>query len=272
MAVGNLFVELSTAMGKKAMASRRETIYGYAFLSVFWITIFLMIFVLFGADFRFSKSSLPFFIPRLVLEIAIAQIGALAIKRADLSTFSFLRLTTIPVLFLIDIMLGYSIKPIQMLGIMIIFGTLVYLLARNSLTRKGSGLVIALALLAPINLSIFKYDITHYNSIAAEQILICLGILAYFTVAAWLHAREKTWSYLFRIRTEIQSISNGLGSSIGVFAFAYVPASIATTFSRSTELLLAVVFGNIAFHERKLGHKLVGFGVIAVALILIAIN
>ncbi len=272
MFVGNFFVETSTALGKKAMAKRTETIYGYAFLNVFWVTLFLIIFVLLGANFHFSRASLPFFIPRMIVEIIMAQIAALAIHKADLSTFSFIRLTTIPILLIIDVILGYSIKPVQMVGIILIFGALVYLLSKNNINRRGSKLVIAVALLAPINISLLKYDITHYNSIAAEQILICLGILSYFTIAAWLHTGEKTWSYLYRARTEIQSISQGLGSSIGVFAYAYVPASIAVTFSRSTELLLAILFGNVAFHERRIGRKLGGFVVVLAALILIAMR
>ena len=174
MLVGNFFVESSTALGKKAMLKRRETIYGYAFLNVFWVTIFLMIFVAFGASFHFSKASLPYFIPRAMLEIATAQIGALAIRTADLSTFSFLRLITIPILLVIDLVIGYKVTPIQMLGVLIIFGTLFMLLAKNQLRRRGQKLILALGLLAPINLSLFKYDITHYNSVAAEQIIIYL--------------------------------------------------------------------------------------------------
>ena len=272
MLVGNFFVESSTALGKKAMLKRRETIYGYAFLNVFWVTIFLMIFVAFGASFHFSKASLPYFIPRAMLEIATAQIGALAIRTADLSTFSFLRLITIPILLVIDLVIGYKVTPIQMLGVLIIFGTLFMLLAKNQLRRRGQKLILALGLLAPINLSLFKYDITHYNSVAAEQIIIYLCILSYFTVVAWFHTREKTWAYLYKSRTELQSMSNGLGSSIGVFAYTMVPASVATTFSRGTELLLAILFGNVAFHERKFGHKIAGFAIVITALILVAIN
>ena len=231
-----------------------------------------MIFVAFGASFHFSKASLPYFIPRAMLEIATAQIGALAIRTADLSTFSFLRLITIPILLVIDLIIGYKVTPIQMLGVLIIFGTLFMLLAKNQLRRRGQKLILALGLLAPINLSLFKYDITHYNSVAAEQIIIYLCILSYFTVVAWFHTREKTWAYLYKSRTELQSMSNGLGSSIGVFAYTMVPASVATTFSRGTELLLAILFGNVAFHERKFGHKITGFAIVITALILVAIN
>ncbi len=272
MAFGNLLQQSGTAIGKKSMAKRQETIYGYAFLNVFWFTIFLMVFVAFGANFHFSRSSLPYFLPRLVIEIIMAQIGAIAIHKAELSTFSFLRQLTIPLLLVVDIILGYKISALSMLGMMIIFGTVLFLLGDKTLSKKGSRYVIALALLAVINITLFKYDITHFNSIAAEQIVVGLVLTAYFTVAAWIHKRERTWKYLYKARTETQSLFTGLGTTIGSFAFLYAPASVITTFSRSTELLFAILFGNIAFHERKLGHKLVGFAVIVIALVITALN
>lgn len=270
--IGNLFQESATAIGKKSMDKRQETIYGYAFLSVFWFTIFLIIFVAIGASFHFSKDSLPYFVPRLIIEIMIAQLGAIAIHKAQLSTFSFLRQITIPLLLVVDIIVGYEIGAAKMLGMLVIFGTVIYLLGDKTLSKKGSKYIVAIALLSVINLSLFKYDITHFNSVAAEQIVVGLCLTAYFTVAGWLHKREKTWEYLYKARTEIQSLLTGFGTTIGSFAFIYVPASVATTYSRSTELLFAILFGNIAFHERKLGHKLAGFAVISSALILIAIN
>ena len=272
MALSNLFTESSTAIGKRAMAKKVQSVYGYAFLSIFWFNIFMVITVLLGAKLHFSTKSLPFFLPRVVLEIAMTWLGAKAISMADLSTFSFLRLIAIPILLVIDIILGYPISPWQIFGMLIIFGVLVYLLGHKTLNPRGSRYIIGVALISPVDLSLYKYDITHYNSVAAEQILIGLSIMTFFIVVAWYNGHERTWAYLFKRRPESQSLLFGFGSVLNTYAYKYVAASIALTFSRATEIIMAILFGNVVFHERKVGHKLAALAIVVVALLLIAIK
>lgn len=262
--------QLSTAIGKGELAKKTETTYSYVFLSIFYLTLFLIIGVLLGADFHFSSQSLPYFIPRIVLEIIVAHLGAIAISKADLSTFSFLRLLSIPLVLAIDILVGYSIKPLQMLGILLVFGCLIFLFSKKTLTRAGSGYVIAMALLIPVPLSLFKYDITHFNSVAAEQIIMSLFLMTYFTAAAWMHKKERTWSYLSKPTMEKQSIVSGFGAVLNNYAYTFVPTSIALTFSRTSEILWAIIFGNTIFHEHKTKNKLTVLAVAAVAIYMIS--
>lgn len=271
--LANLLGETSDAIGKSAMSKRLESVYAYAFLNAFWASIFLALScIVFGRSFHFSGHSLPIFLPRVVIELTIAYLGAKAMSVADLSTFAFIRLITIPLLLFSDIIFGYRIGAAEVLGILIIFGTLISLLGHRTLNPRGSNLLVLLGILAAVSLTMYKYDISHYNSVAAEQILIYLAIMAYFTIAAWRHGRERTWTYLFKQRTETQSLFSGLGGALNSFAYSYVPASIALTFSRATEILFATIFGNLVFHEKKLGHKIAGLLIIVVALILIGLK
>lgn len=273
MTLSNVLGESSDSLGKSAMAKRLESAYGYAFLSTFWSAIFLILSCLiFNTSFHFSVHSLPFFIPRVILEVIIAYLGAKAISVAELSTFAFLRLITVPLLLFIDISLGHKISVSQILGVMIIFGALVYLLGRQTLNPKGARLVILIGALASITLSLYKYDITHYNSVAAEQLLVYLAIMIYCTAAAWHRGRERTWAYLFKERTEFQSLFNGLAGVLSAYAYLYVPASIAVTYSRATEVLFAMIFGNLVFHEKKFNRKLAGLSIVILALVFLGIK
>jgi hypothetical protein len=271
--IGLFFEESSTAIGKRAVANKLETIFSYGFLNLFWTLIFYMLAVLLlHRSFYFNPHSLPFFIPRSILDITLSYLGVRAIAAADRSTYAFLRLISIPLLLMIDIILGYHISPLEIIGMMLIFVSLVFLIGHHTINKKGSGLVIATALIAPITLSLYKYDITHYNSVAAEQSLLTMAELAFFTVAAWYHGREKTWNYLLKEKPELQSMLQGLGSTLVAYSYAYVPASIALTFNRLMATVWAIIFGNVYFHEKKLRQKLAGYGVMLLALILIAVG
>lgn len=271
IAIAMLSQEVSTSMGKRAVAKKSETIYSYGFLNLFWAQIFFLIAVIvFHRSFYFNVHSLPFFLPRLVLEMLLAYLVVRAVNTADRSTFAFLRLITIPLLVVIDIILGYKITPVELAGILLVFVTLVYLVGHHAVKKKGSTLLVITALIAPITLSLYKYDITHYNSVAAEQTLITLANLSFFTLAAWYHGQEKTWKYLFKKKPEGQSLLQGLGDVLNGYAYAYVPASIALTFGRTIAIIWAIIFGNLYFHEKKLHQKLSGFAVLVLALILIA--
>ncbi len=273
MGLGQLFAEASASMGKKAVSRRYESIYSFAFLNIFWGLIFILLsVVIFHIDFRFSTASLPYFTPRLVLEIFLEYIGIKAVVMADRSTFAFLRLITIPLILMLDIILGYNISPLEIIGILLIFIILIYMLSGQTLNRKGSGLIILFSVLAPITLALYKYDITHFNSVAGENTPIFLVELVFFTILAYRHKREKTWSFLLKPFAEGQSILAGLGTTLDLYAYAYAPASIALTFKRATSVLWSIIFGNIYFHEKKLKQKLVGFVAVTIAIILVALG
>lgn len=272
MLAATFFAEVSSSMGKRAVAKRLESIYSLGFLSTFWTALLLILSVVFlGADFHFSQQSLPVFLPRLGLELATAYVSMKAVVKADRSTYAFLRLITVPLLLAVDIILGYPVGGLQMLGILMVFGAIMVLI-HHGLNRKGGGYVIASALCAVGTISLYKYDITHYNSVAAEQILTYIVLLTFFTILAWNHSKEKTWPYLRWPWAEAQSISEGAANVLASFAFNFAPASVVVSAQRGLSVLWAIIFGNVYFHERHVVYKLSCFVLVAVGLTLTIIN
>src|SRR3989344_9419438 len=89
-AVSSAFLEISDTLGKKSVKNRSESYYTFGFLNLFFGTLFLVGYGFFSHDFLFSMASLPFFIPRLILEIIQAHVTVIAIVRADRSDFGFI--------------------------------------------------------------------------------------------------------------------------------------------------------------------------------------
>lgn len=272
VAVGTLLMEGSSTMGKKAVAKRSETLYSFGFLNYFWSCLVMLGLVLLGADFHFSRESLPFFLPRLVLEVVFAQLALRAIIRSDRSTFAFLRLITIPLIIVVDVIVGYPLNATQILGSLLIFGALVALLSEHALKTRGGKDVVLVAILATATLSLYKYDITHFNSVAAEQLLVFLVLLAYFTIAGWEHHKERTWKYLLKPRQEAQSLLHGVGVAAFSFAYYLAPASVIATLNRAFTVLWSIIFGNIYFHEKNLGFKIGAWTIASLGLMLIVLN
>src|SRR3989344_4119813 len=115
--LAKVFDEIGTSIGKHKVQLSKESIYTMGFLNMFWGALFFLSFAFFiRKAFVFSFESLPTFIPRLVLEVAQTHVTLNAIVAASRSTFSFIRIFTIPLLLLIDIILGYSITTNQIAG------------------------------------------------------------------------------------------------------------------------------------------------------------
>lgn len=207
--------------------------------------------------FVFSFASLPTFGARALLEILQAHVSAYAVVRADRSTFSFIRTLTIPLLFGVDLFLGYAIGFKQGLGVGIIVLTLLFLFFNHGISKKGIWWTLAGAINAVFTISLFKYDITHYNSIEAEQLLISVILLLYFAVIAKIKFSENPILFIFQKRFFVQSSSYGIASIFGSFAYGFAPASIIIAVERSTSVIWAVFSGNFYFREKGLLIKII---------------
>src|SRR6185369_9588941 len=98
--------ETSQSIGKRSVKRKRESVYGLGFLELFWGFIVMFGLVIVTPGNHFSTASLPTLIPRIFLEILVTYLTVEAIVRVERSTMGFLRLTTIPFLLLVDIILG----------------------------------------------------------------------------------------------------------------------------------------------------------------------
>ena len=262
--------ELSDLIGKKEMRARVASHYTIGFLSIFFGTVFLIASGILRDTFVFSFASLPTLVPRIILEIVQAQITIMALKRADRSDFGFVRTLTIPLLLMVDLTLGYAITTGQMFGIAVIVTTVFILFSFEKYRTKGFWLLLGSAVNAVLTISLYKYDITHFNSVESEQTIVSLIIMLYFFVFAVSRAKENPFSYLLNPLFAIQSISSGLAVVIGAFAILFAPASVITAAFRALAVLFSIISGKYYFHEKKFVLKCILFVLIAVGIVLLA--
>lgn len=248
--------EAAASIGKMSVKKKRETVYSLAFLGVFWTFVFLLVAVVFlKVEFRIEVASLVTLIPRIGLEIVLAFIGAEAIIKADRSTVGFLRLITVPLLLVVDILLGYHLTWLQVGGVLVMFIGLLLAFRHNPRGKKGAGLAVACALISVATISLYKWDISHYNSVAGEQLIVTFVMATAFYGMA-LRFRKSPLKLLVQPVTGAQSLASGLSGTIESFAYAFAPASIILAFKRSAALLWTIFFGRTYFHEKSLIQKL----------------
>ena len=270
IATSQFFNEIGTSIGKDSFGKGTQSIYTMGFLSLFWGTVaFFAIAFFIRGEFLFSLASLPTFLPRVVLELVQAHVTMLAIAHADRSTFGFIRIWTIPLLLMVDVSLGYTIGFTQMAGIGLIVLSFVVLFTTKGIGKKGMWFVIFTTINAVVTLSLFKYNITNFNSVEAEQGIITLVVVIYFFIMAVFIAKENPFSLMRRPAFFIQSLTHGIGHVILSFAYLFAPASVITSAKRSFSVLWATLSGNIYFKEKKLIVKLISFSLIIAGLVLL---
>ncbi len=265
------FWEIGFLIGKDKVKKHKESIYTMGFLSLFWGTIILVATGLIRDSFVFSASSLPTFGIRIFLEIVQAHIIMLAITKSDRSTFGFLRIITIPLLLMADVALGYTITPLQIVGIGTIVLSLILLFINHGIKKQGAWLVLFTAVNAPVTIFLYKYNITNFNSVEAEQGILFLILMVYFFFMAYFMTKENPILFLRKPIFFLQSLSMGLGSVVMSFAYLLAPASIITTGKRSFSILWTMISGNIYFHEKHFLIKFFSFILIVAGLVLLVI-
>lgn len=263
-----LLGEISACIGKEELIQKRQTVYTTGFLSLFWVFIFIIISSLFIThEFRFVWASLPTFSLRLIFEIIQSTITAHAIEKSDRSTFNFMRLFTIPLLFGVDIILGYKLTTGQLIGMAVIIITLLTMTLDKKFSKKGAHYAAISAINAVITISLYKYNITHFNSVEAEQGIMIFLLLIYFYISALIITKEHPFKMLTKQKYFFQSFSHGLAGIISSFAYLFAPASVIIATGRSTAILWSILSGKKYFHEGNFITKIIFFLFILAGLI-----
>lgn len=264
--------ELSDTIGKKEMHDGVVGHFTFGFLSMFFGALFLFGYGIYFDDFVFSLASLPTFLPRVALEILQTYVMVLAVARADRSDFGLVRVLTIPLLLSVDMWLGYVVSPLQYAGVGLILAAVGYLVISEGVRKRGKWLLLVGAVNAVATISLFKYNITHFNSVAAEESIIMTILLIVFFAGAWHYGRENPFTFLRRPVFALQSGASGLSSAVGSFAFLFAPAGVIVAALRGSAILFALVSGKMYFRERHFRIKLILFFVILAGLVLLAIG
>lgn len=268
-AIGTFLDEISLSVGKWEVFNKKENIYTFGFLNYFWILIIFIILVIAKNSFVFDSASIPLFIVYIILEVAQVYFSLHATVIADRSTCGFLMILTIPLLLIIDVILGYKIEMMGLIGISIIIIGLIILLINHGLNKKGIEYVLFTAINAAATISIYKYSITHYNSVEAQLIIVSVFILIFlFAMSMWRY-KENPFKYIFKRELFLQSFARGISGVVVSIAYIYAPASIITSGKRGFSILWSIVSGNHYFHEKHLLIKIISSILIFVGLILL---
>ena len=267
--IGTILDEVSSSAGKWNVNHKIESLYTLGFLNYFWGAIIFLCIILIKGHFIFDPASIPLFTLLLLLDGAQIYSSLHAIAEADRSTFGFLMVGTIPLLLVVDIFLGYSISFINLSGISFIVLSLIFLFINHGLSKKGIRYVWFSTFNAVATISIFKYLITNYNSVEAQQFLeISILLVALFIMAFW-KSKENPLRFVFNKKFLLQSVSRGFAAVFMSMAYLYAPTSVITGAKRGTSVLASIVSGNKFFHEKHILIKIVSFAFVVAGLILL---
>lgn len=270
--IGTFFGEIADAIGKNRVAAKQISAYTFGVLQLLGGWLMLVALVLVKKDlFVFSAASLPTFFLRLALEIPQHYTMFASVIRADRSTYSFIRVGTLPLLLLADLLFGYNLRSTQILGIALIVFCFILVFVGRRFNRTGIGLVLFSTINAVFTVSLLKYNITHFNSVAAEQIMIQGALLLFFVILAFAVGRENPFRLVWKPVFSGQTASVGLATVLESFAYNYAPASIIMAAKRASAVFWSTLSGNLYFRERHFLFKLTAFALLAVGIVLLAV-
>ncbi len=250
--IGTFFDEISLSIGKWEVLNNRENLYTFGFLNYFWTLIIFIVIAIIKNKFVFDIASIPILIVLIVLQTLQIYSSLKGIILADRSTSGFLMVITIPLLLLVDMFLGYKIGIIEIVGISIIVISLILLSLNHGLSKKGIGYVIFSSINAVATISIYKYCITHYNSVEAQQIITLSFLLIFLFIMSMWKFKQNPFLYLFKKEFLFQSIFTGIGGVFISISYVYAPASIITGARRAFSVLWSIASGSKLFHERHI--------------------
>lgn len=269
--IASLFQEISCSVGKREVNAGRESIFMMGFFQhLAGVSLFGLLLLLGFEKFVFNPASLWLFGPRVILEILQLHITLLAIDRVDRSTFGFVKVGTVPLLLLVDLLIGYQVLPFQIVGMVLLIGVFLYMFIGKVIDKKGMGLLLFSTINPVLTISMYKYNIVHYNSIGAEQGIIYLILLIYlFGIIRW-KTKEKLGKYFRRPVSLVQALADAFGSIIASYAFLFAPASVITAATRSAGVLWSTLSGIVIFKEGNRRNKLFVAFLLMVVLVLLA--
>lgn len=270
-ALGAFFEEVSSSIAKQQIAKKQESVYTMGFLNTLWAVFFFAILLLCFRSAPLSLDAWPTFLLRAVLTMSLAYFTVNALAKAERSTYGFIRTGTIPMLLVGDLILGNAITGFQMIGMAMICAGLLFLFMNHGFTKRGVGFACMSALNASIVVWLYKYNITHGNSVELEQFLTMSVLLVFFYVMS-RSSKDHILSLIKRPIIALQSGSVGIATILESFAYVFAPASIILAATRSSSVVFTVLSGGVYFHEKHLSVKIVSLIAFVVGIVLLAMG
>ena len=250
--VGEGIQEVSSSLGKQLLVRRELSYAFFGTLNYFLVAVFfLVVAFVSGQSLVFNSAALVFFGARFLVEIAQAEISLRALAKADRTTFGFIRVLTIPLLLVVDILLGYRLAFLELAGIALVVVALSLYFLHERSPRSGVGLTLFTAVNAVVGISLYKYNITHFHTVVAEQFYLCALIATYFLLRTKKHERHAFVKLLLQPRVIPQVFAHAGASVLVSFAYLYGPASLILAFTRASTVFWSFVSGILYFNEPK---------------------
>lgn len=267
--VAMLFGEVAADIGKIEVRKKAESIYTMAFLNLALGTVIFILLGIIRQRMHFNPAALPGIILRSAFDIILIYLNSLLIVRASRSTVGFLHVGTIPLLLIVDALLGFKIETLQLVGIGVIITTIILLATHHGLDTKGLKIGVFTAIIPVITITIYRYNIENFHSVEIEQSISHGILIIHLFVMAHFVARENPIKF-FRKRIFIaESSFNGVASVLSSFAYMYAPPSVITSAKRSAGVLWTTVSGSLYFHEKHIALKVAAMILIIVGLVLL---
>lgn len=260
--IGTFFEELNNSITKEK-TKKYHYITVWVVTSLFSLLLFLIVglYKYFSGNFEltFAMVSIPLLVLRGFLEILQSYFTLIAIKHCDRSTFSIIRILTIPLLVFADILLWYNFSMYSLLWIWIIVLSFIWFNTNTkSINWNWWYYVLFTAVNAVFTISLFKYSITHYwNSIEIDQFLMILSTFTFFVI--YNYRREKKLGFYLLKKEKmfrIQWMFIVIASLVLSYSYIYLNASEATTVKRAWEMFWAVIAGCLFFQENHFWKKI----------------
>ena len=260
--IWTFFEELNNSLLKEK-SKKYHYVTVWVIMSCFSLLVFIVMWLYktYSGDLEliFNTASIPLLIVRLIFEVLQSYFTLLAIKQCDRSTFSILRVLTIPLLVIADVVLWYQFTSYSLIWIgIILFSFIWFNTNHRTINWKGWYFALFTAINSVITLSLFKYSITHYgNSLEIDQWIMALWTVIFFI---WYNLKKERKIGLYLLKKEkifwIQWILMALTSIILSYSYLYLNASEATAVKRAWEMFWSVLAGFVFFQETNFIKKI----------------
>lgn len=249
--LGAFFEEISAVAGKKEFAAHTEDVYVYGFLQILAVLMaFLLMLALTPGAMMFSWASLPTLSARIVFEILQCYVGIVALKLADRSTMGVVRSGTIPLLLVVDLLMGYSVSALQFTGILALFVLIVLVVKEKVVSKKGMKFVLLATVFPVITATLYKYNISNFNSVAVEGTIVFSALLMFWT-AMNIVKKKNPLKYLKDPQIVVQAMSMAVASVLVSIAFMYSIPSMLIAVKRASSVFWSTLSGVYIFSEKK---------------------
>lgn len=265
---GNFIGEFSSSLGKRMLEKKELSTYLYGMASYLFLAILFFLITRIGGESLVFGGGVAIFVIKCIFEIIQSEVQFRALKLAPRTTFTFLRVLTIPLLFVVDLVLGYTLTISQFIGVLLVTLSLVFMFSGKHISRNGFYLSLFSAINAVITISLFKYNITHFRSVAVEGCYTTILLSCYFVTRSYLLHGMDMFRLLWCPNVGLLVVSDGIASVLLSFAFQYGPASLILAMVRSSALLWSFLSGAFYFSESGMKRKFATLSVLVVAVFL----